>query len=252
MKNKILSLALLMALFLMLALPIAAQGEQLQISLRKQFGGDFGSKIQGQFLLQVRGGPGDLAGVTYYLDGNVLGETVAPNLAYSFSTDNYAPGPHEITAEGRAADGTIYTSNTLQVEFITGEEMGKMVGTIIVPILALVVLAAIIPVIMAVTGGRKTPPAPGEPRSYGLLGGTVCKRCGQPYPIHWWSLRLGFARLDRCPYCGNLTLIQRASPETLKQAEEALVAQAKTAGPTIPEKSAEDKLREQIDKSRYL
>ncbi len=252
MKNKTLSIALLIALFLMFALPATAQSDQLQLSIRKQFGGDFGSKIQGQFQLKVTGGPSDLAGVTYYLDGKVLGETTAPSLDLSFNTDNYAPGPHEIKAEGRSSSGEIYTSNTLHLEFITGEEMGKMVGTIIVPILVLVVLAAVIPGVMAAAGGLKTPPAPGEPRSYGLMGGTVCYRCGQPYPIHVWSLSLGFARLDRCPYCGKWALIHRASPDSLKRAEDFLAEQAKASAPTVPEKSAEDKLREQIEKSRYL
>ena len=130
---------------------------------------------------------------------------------------------------------------------------------LLVPILVLVVVAIVATSVFPMLSGRKKPavpydPAsytPGEPRSYGVLGGVVCPKCGHPFELQWWGVNISFVgKYDRCPHCGKWSVVRRASREALLAAEAAEYAEHATSVPR-PVPNAEEKLREQIDDSRF-
>jgi DNA-directed RNA polymerase subunit RPC12/RpoP len=91
----------------------------------------------------------------------------------------------------------------------------------------------------------------GTPREYGLGGGAICGRCHRPFALVLFGLKLGLGyKFVRCPHCGHWGVVKRRSLEELRAAEadELVDAQLLPAG---PEKSEEQKLREQINNSRY-
>ncbi len=250
-------IAAVLAVGLLTALPVRAQDGELTISVSKQIGYNMGSQIQGTFKIKVRG-PADLASVTFLLDGEPLGEATAAPFELSFKTDKYAPGWHEITAIGTTTGGQTLTARTLRFQFVTAEEAGEGVVKLVAPILVLVLAAAVVTGVFALLAGRKPAPVydpstytPGEPRDYGLLGGTVCPKCGRPFGIHWWGLNISLVgKYDRCPHCGKWSLVRRAGREALLEAEAAEYAAHVAASPR-PASDAETQLREQLDNSRF-
>ncbi|MBN2390657.1 MAG: hypothetical protein JXR84_08040 [Anaerolineae bacterium] len=242
---------------LLLAVPVLAQAEELGISVNKQFGYNMGSQIQGTFKIRVRG-PEDLATVTFLLDGETLGEATTAPFELSFKTGEYAAGWHEIAATGTTSAGQSLTSRTLRFQFVSAEDAGKAAAKLIVPVLVLVVVAVLATGVFPLLSGRKKPvtydPASytsGEPRSYGVLGGVVCPKCGRPFGMHWWAFNISFVgKFDRCPHCGKWSFVRRASREELLAAEAAEYA-ARTASSSRSAPNAEEKLREQLDDSRF-
>ena len=87
---------------------------------------------------------------------------------------------------------------------------------------------------------------------FGYLGGTVCSNCGRSFGIHWWSLRLGFGRLDRCPHCGKWNMVSRSSADALAAVEqlESDPSQAESTDADL-QTTDDEILRRQIDESRY-
>jgi len=247
----------LLAVWLLAAMPVLAQDEGLSISVSKQFGYNMGSQIQGTFKIRVRG-PEDLVSVAFLLDGETLGEATTAPFELSFKTDRYAPGWHEITAVGTTASGQTLTARTLSFQFVSAEAAGQSMVKLLVPILVLVVITTLATGVFPLLSGRKkaTPydPAsytPGKPRDYGILGGAVCPKCGRPFGIHFWGLNVSLVgKFDRCPHCGKWSLVRRASREALIEAEAAEYAQNTAAAPR-PVLAAEEKLREQLDDSRF-
>ncbi|MBN1889321.1 MAG: hypothetical protein JW850_15105 [Thermoflexales bacterium] len=240
------------------------QDTELRLSLSKRFGFALGGQIQGSFELSVRG-PDELASVTYQINDpagsagpSVLGEVETPPFALTFSTDKYPQGHYELSAVGQTAGGQQLESNVLRVEFVSAEAGWQTAGKIILPIAVLIgvlMLASFIgPLLM--DGGQKKRPVwaegftPGEPRDYGLLGGAVCPKCGRPFGRHCWGLNLSFTgKLDRCPHCGKWSLVRRASREELAAAEAAEAGTGAVREP--PSLSPEEKLRRQVEDSRY-
>lgn len=239
-------------------LPTWAQEEGLSISVSKQFGYNMGSQIQGTFKIRVRG-PEDLTAVTFLLDGEPLGEATAAPFELSFKTDEYAPGWHEVTAMGTTTGGQTLTARTLSFQFVSAEAAGEGTVKLLVPILVLAVIAIVVTGVVPMLMERRKPAAPydptsytpGEPRSYGVLGGVVCPKCGRPFGMHWWGFNISLVgKYDRCPHCGKWSLVRRASREALMEAEAAEYVDHTAAVPR-PALNAEEKLREQLDDSRF-
>ncbi len=246
----------LLAVWLLTVKPVWAQEEGLSIFVSKQFGYNMGSQIQGTFKIRVRG-PDDLAVVTFLLDGETLGEATTAPFELSFKTDEYTPGWHEITAVGKTAGGQTLTAPVASFQFVSAEAAGKSMVQLLVPVLVLVVIATVATAIFPILTGRRPahydPAAytPGEPRSYGLLGGVVCPKCGRPFGMHWWGLNISFVgRYDRCPHCGKWSIVHRAGREALIAAEAEEHA-AHTAAAPRPAPNVEEKLRDQLDDSRF-
>jgi DNA-directed RNA polymerase subunit RPC12/RpoP len=249
---------IVLAVCVLAAMPVLAQEEELSISVSKQFGYNMGSQIQGTFKIRVRG-PEDLTAVTFLLDGETLGEATTAPFELSFKTDGYAPGWHEISAVGTTAGEQTLTTRTLSFQFVSADTAGKGMVKLLVPILVLVVIVTVATGVFPMLGGRRKSAVPynpasytsGEPRSYGVLGGVVCPKCGRPFGMHMWGLNISFVgKYDRCPHCGKWSFVRRASREALMEAEAAEYADHATAVPR-PTLNTEEKLHEQLDDSRF-
>jgi len=231
-----------------------AQESELTIFVRKNMGYNNGSQIQGSFRIEATG-PDKLTSVTFKIDDAVVGAATEPPFKINFDTGDYPLGWRTLTAEGTTADGRRLVSAPRRFEFVSAQQGFETVGKIIAPLFALIALGmflslAVIPFLQSFLGQKATLPL-GAPRNYGWLGGALCPKCGRPFPLHWWSFKLGFARYDRCDHCGRWSLVRRANREALAEAE-AAEGRGRQPPPPTAGPSAEEKLKRQLDESRFL
>lgn len=250
-----LSVILVITCLAALALPAAAQdqNEEFRVNVRRNFGLSSGSQIRGTFTVSIIGPEDQIERVTFLLDGEEMAQVNAAPFNYRFQTDDYEFGWHDIAALVITRDGRELRPTARRFEFVSpGAEM-EVVGRILVPlgigVLALMVVGVGIQFLVL----RNAPPsklAPGAARTYGIKGGTICPRCGRPYPIHWWSINLGVRYFDRCDFCGKWALVRRLSHSALQAAEQAELesAQMAEAAPTL---DPEEEMRRRLDESRY-
>lgn len=85
---------------------------------------------------------------------------------------------------------------------------------------------------------------------YGVVGGAVCPRCKLPYSRRVLSPNLLIGKLERCPHCGKIAIVRRASLADLEAAEARLPAQDQAAAPH-PKEDHSDNLRQQLEDSRF-
>lgn len=233
--------------------PAAAQTETpLVLRLSRDFGFSNGTgQIQGRFTIHVTG-PTNLAKVDFFLDGQKIGEAQSAPFNLQFSTSSFSLGSHTIYAVGTTTDGQALQSPNVTAEFVSAQTGMKAAGKILIPILVVVGVAmlgsALFP---ALTGrGRHVQLPLGAARNYGIKGGGICPKCKRPFSFSVFSLNLPFAHFDRCPYCGKWSLVRVASLNDLRKAEAAELESAQ-ASQAVPEQSEEEKLRGEIDDSRY-
>lgn len=226
--------------------------EDLTLKLSRDFGYSSGTgRIQGTFSMHVTG-PEDLSSVEFLIDGKVIGESNTVPYRYQFNTDSYEQGVHTISVRGRSVDGEILNSNEIRVEFVSPQEVPQQVLKIILPIFGLVFLISIVTILipMVTRKGKRSIVPLGSPRTYGVFGGAICPKCKRPFSIHLFGLNVVIGKLDRCPYCGRWSIVRRASPLELRDAELSEIDQ-------IPQSEDEKKLTEkeqlmkEIDESKY-
>jgi len=237
------------------AWPALAQTAALTLSVSKTFGFNNGSQIQGNFRLTASG-PANLASVTFTLDGQPLGQVSTPPFTFELNTDNFAPGWHTVGASGRTADGQTLNAADRRYEFLSAAAAQAATMGIIVPVLAVVGVALVVglglQLLVVLRGGKNRSALPlGAHRDYGLVGGAICPKCQRPFAMHWWGLNaLPSQKYDRCDHCGKWSLVRRASPAQLAQAEAAELQYAQPTAPQL-ELSPEEKLRRDLDASRF-
>ncbi len=238
------SLALLLALAVLLAGPSVAQGNELTLSWQKRMGLAMGSRSQGLFMLSAKG-PEDLASVRFTLDGAELATVSRPPFAVQVNTDNYALGRHALGATALTTGGQTLAAIPIAVEFVSPDTTLRTVGLILAAVLGIAILGSVLPAVLTRQGKRLDPSAP---RHYGVEGGAICPKCGRPFARNFFSPNLVVGKLERCPYCGKWSITRRASPAELAAAE---AAEAAGARPSVAEAAPEDTLRRQVDDSRY-
>ncbi len=240
---------LVVALLAVGAMKASAQGE-LTLRLARNFGYSLGDRIQGTFTLNARG-PEGLQSVTFYLDGAPMGTVTTAPFDLRFVTDSYALGEHRLQAVGSLPGGRNVRSNEIVVTFTPAEEGFRVGLKIAAPIIGITFLLILLSMLPAMLPNRKLQRLPaGAARNYGIAGGTICRRCGRPYPRGIFAPNMVFGKLTRCPFCGKMQISPAASPAMLaaaEAAEEQDAAQEQAA--TLSE---EEKLRREIDQSRYL
>lgn len=242
------------AFFLALVLSLAsfagalAQGQTLNLSLSRDFGyGGFNGDIQGTFSLHASC-PSTLTRVVFFIDDTQIGEATKAPFALQFVTDNYPLGTHSLYAIGYTSDGSQIQSTKITSIFVSASAGTQSTVKMVVIILALLLGATLLAAAVPVLTGRKTASlAPGTPRSY-LLGGAICPKCKRPFAFHIFGVRLLVARLERCPYCGRWSLVHYSSPQELRAAEQ---AELQSAQAQVPGASAEEKLKKDLDDSKY-
>jgi len=228
--------------------PARAQDGELRLSFSKVWGFSGGGRVQGLFNLSGRG-PQDIASVRFELDGKEIATLTQPPFNLQLNTDKYPNGRHTLSATGRTSDGRTLRSNTITAEFVSAEAGWQVAQRIMIPLLAVLGLIVVLSIVgqLALGQGRRRL-EPGAPRNYGLAGGAICPKCRRPFALSFFSPHLVTRRLGRCPYCGKWSLVPQASREALAAAE---AAEVKASEPTVPEASPEERLRQQIEESRY-
>jgi hypothetical protein len=253
--KKVFLLLLALGLFTTLGVSLAsAQAEQqLVLKLNRDFGyGGFGNDIQGLFTAKISNPPENLTRVEFYIDGNLMGEDAEAPYALQFNTDSYPNGLHTLSAVGYTSDGTQIQSNEIQVQFVPAGAGMTSVFRIIIPIIILFVVIGLIAVFLplVLSKGKLASTPLGEPRKYGIGGGAICPKCNRPFPLRLWWINLGTGKIDRCPYCGKWSMVHPRSINDLRAAEAVELARAE-AGQGITGESEEDKLKKDLDESRY-
>jgi hypothetical protein len=244
------SVAILITILLSLAIISAAsaQGEELTLGLSKDFGSDgFNGDIQGTFTVKASG-PVNLERVQFFLDDTLLGEDPESPFAIQFITDNYPTGAHVFTAVGFTTDGKEIGSKTISAVFVSKEEGSAASLKMIVPILAVVFGAMVISAITSMVNMRKGKKLPaGAARSYSF-GGGICPKCKRPFGFQLLGIHMFGRKLTPCPHCGKWSVVKRATMSELHAAE---LAELDTEKAQIHEASDEEKLRKELDDSRY-
>jgi DNA-directed RNA polymerase subunit RPC12/RpoP len=227
---------------------------ELQIGLRRDFGYASGTgKIQGTFTISASG-PTDLERVIFYLDGQPLGDVQQAPFSLRFSTDSYDQGQHTFSGLGYTSSGCKLESNSLTAVFVTAKEGWDAGLKILVPILSLVLGVTVIMIIATVfssgLAGKKLKDLPlGAERNYGLVGGAICPRCKRPFARHLLSPNMVVGKLERCPYCGKVSVVAARSLAELRAAEAAELAAA--GQPLANAASPDERLLKELDDSRY-
>jgi hypothetical protein len=226
----------------------------LQIGLRRDFGYASGTgKIQGTFTISASG-PADLQRVTFYLDGQPLGEVGEPPYSLRFSTDSYGLGAHTLSALGYTGSGLKCESNSIEAVFVTSKEGWEAGLKILMPILGLVFGVTLLMIAATVfssglTGNKLKDLPLGAERNYGVAGGAICPRCHRPFSRHLLAPNLLVGKLERCPYCGKLSVAPARSKAELRAAE---VAEVATAGASpVNGASPDERFDKDLDDSRY-
>jgi len=252
--KKLIAIALALTSIFLLTISALAQGEgELLLNLSRDFGYSSGTgRIQGRFSMRVSG-PEDLQRVVFLIDNQRIGEDLEAPFSLQFSTSDFRLGVHTISATGYTRDGSELHSNEYRREFVSSDEGMKSAFKIVLPIIGVTFSVILLSFLLPVIGGRgKRSVVPlGAPRSYGLVGGTICPKCSRPFGMHFWGLNLLTRKLDRCPHCGRWSMVQRASLEALKAAEAAELERAAASQAQTPPTS-EETLQRELDESRYL
>ncbi|KAA3660015.1 MAG: hypothetical protein DWQ04_20680 [Chloroflexi bacterium] len=233
---------LIFVAILFTATAVFAQENQLSLRLNRDFGSSFGTQMRGTFSFRVDG-PATLQRVEFFIDDVLIGEDNETPYRFQFRTSNFEIGPHTMKAVGYTNDGQALISNQIQRQFISASKSTNTALMIIVPILVLSLGGGLITSWIANRGRRKS----GKPVVDGPLGGTFCPKCGEPYAIHLWSLRLITVRADRCPHCGKWGIVHRANPDDLNAALDEMET---AVSPTL-QPNPDDNLKQSLDDSRF-
>jgi hypothetical protein len=241
------SFAFLVVLLIMTVTPTLAQGElpELRIRLNRNFGyGGFDNKIEGRFSIHVRDADG-FESVAFYIDDKIIETRNAAPYSTDFHTENYSAGSHLIYAIGSTSSGSEIRSNEFNRVFISSDEVGSIVVGMLVPIIAILVLAFAVSTFLPGLLGRKQTFTLGQ---YSTAGGAVCKNCAKPFGRKLMSPNMMVGKLERCPHCGKWQIASRAAEDELSAAEKHL---SSDEAPSPQSESDEDKLKHQIDDSRF-
>jgi hypothetical protein len=225
---------------------VFAQTEQLTLKMSRDWGyGGFHGDIQGLFTMHITG-PADLAKVVYYIDDTVIGEVDKAPFNLQFTTDNYPLGIHDLYAVGSSSSGQEYRSNVIKAEFVPASSAGKTIAPVLIVVVVILLISTLAPILMM---RRKKQSLPmGAERKYGAAGGAICPKCNRPFALSLMSPNMGFSKLAVCPYCGKVSVLKPLKLEVLRQAEKAEL-EAETSA--VQEQSEEDKLKKEIDDSKY-
>lgn len=247
------SLILLMCLILIaVTVPVNAQESEYGISLRRDFGYGAGSNVRGTFTVSLAGDESPVAAVEFLIDGRVMAKVESAPFRYTFHTDDHGVGVHRLSARVFLQDGREVTTQAVSLNFVTPEEEGRNLVLIFGGIGGAVILGLMIFWLVQVLVIKKKPGGtfrPGETGQYGLLGGTVCPKCGRAFPRHIWGINLGVGKLDRCEHCGKWSMTTRATPEELSAAEAAEMSALQASEEDIPQRR---EIKDILEETRYI
>lgn len=249
MKSKLsIILGLAIGLFLVLLAWGRSQAEasELRLRLSKDFGYQAGGTIQGSFTLTASG-PEDLSRVVFIIDGNVMGVDDEAPFQWEFSTSEYDLGDHEIFARGMTSSGLELTTAGRRLHFISPEMVLQEVMKILIPISATLVLITVAGLCITIYAGREKKRR--DVGDYGMAGGAICRGCGLPFSRNMLSLNLLVGKLEKCPHCGNWSIVGRATRSELADAEQRFLRESQEGQLKFEDES--DRLYRLIEESRF-
>jgi DNA-directed RNA polymerase subunit RPC12/RpoP len=253
--KKVFSIILIFCVLMVITvIPAIAQStDQLQLGLSRDFGyGGFGNDIQGLFTAKIINPPTNLIRVAFFIDSTSMGDDTTPPFSLQFNTDSYPLGSHTFSAVGYTSDGKEIDSNKIQSVFVSASAGTQTIIKVVVPILGLILLMVIVAFVvpLILNKGKMSSLPLGAPRKYGIGGGTICPKCGRPFPLRLWMLNIGLSKIDRCPYCGKWSLVRPRSLAELRASEATELSQAQPR-PTIEGETEADKLKKELDDSKF-
>lgn len=243
---------LCLGLLLCHTLTAKAQDEDYQVHIRKDFGYGMGNTIQGRFSMRLLGDEAQVKQVTFFVDDEVIATVDSAPFRIQFSTDDFEVGTHQLYAKVELSDGGVYRTPAAQFRFLSSGEAGKDVTTLLIGLGGAIILTLlIVAAVQALLIKKKPKQSYGlaVPRDYGILGGTICPKCGRPFPRHIWGLNLLLGRLDRCEHCGKWVMTVRTSPAALRSAEEAEIGEIQPE--TMPDFDHENK-NDSLEDTKYF
>ncbi len=242
------SLIFLLLASLFLTLPAHAQeGEEtLTLSLKRDFGYGGGVQIQGLFTMSVQG-PDNLVLVDFFIDDVVVNSDREPPFCYQFHTDDYSLGMHAFSATGTTSDGKVLHTAERNKEFVPASTGWKAAANIALWTVGISVLVGGLAFAFPILLSKKQPSF--QIGDYGPLGGAVCPRCHLPFKRHLLSPSLVTSKLERCPHCGKLAIVAKATDAELQAAEGRYEAEGQLG--KFENEDEEERLRRMVDDSRF-
>ena len=245
MKRLLFTCLVVLSLMLVTVTSVSAaqDGNGLQLRLIRNFGyGGFG-QIQGRFTLKVQEYPEGLKEVEFYVDGVQVATINEAPFEFRFHTSEFEDGLRVLSAVGVLADGSRIDSNRISKEFLSSEQAWSETEGMLVPLLIIVGVLTLAGVAVPLIASNNKDFVLGK---YGPAGGVVCPRCALPFSRSLISPNLAVGKLVRCPHCGKISILPRALPDALLEAEERY--QLKDG--TTPIQAGDDLLK-QIEDSRF-
>jgi hypothetical protein len=170
------SWAPILALLASLLAVVPAGGQvrdELTLAVRRDFGYRAGDRIQGRFTLEAAG-PADLVRVEFRLDQTVMGTAEAAPFRFSFSTSDYALGPHALQAVGTLEGGDNLSSVVRELQFVSAAESWKAGAQLAVPlglgIAGVIALGVLLPGVFGLRRRRRRPADSGSPAAEHMSG----------------------------------------------------------------------------------
>jgi hypothetical protein len=236
---------------LILFLPVAAFAQAgddvLPLKIKRDFGLGLGRTIQGTFSLHVEELEG-LELVEFLIDDQVVSSIASAPFRYSFSTNEFLPGMHSISAVGTFIDSRVQRADPQTYEFIGAEEARGVTMKILLPIFLIVGVVMLLSGAGTMLLGRKK--GSFKMGEYGMAGGAVCPRCELPFARHTLAPNLLIGKLERCPHCGKLSIVPRAGTNLLRAAEERLM-EDQGRGKFSEAPTEEQTMQQMLDDSRF-
>jgi len=220
------------------------EAEGLHLSLIRTFGYGGLGKIQGNFTLVIKDPPPELEKVEFYFDQEMISAASAKPFEYKFHTSSFKDGQHEMYAAGYFLDGKRVDSNRINKEFLSSGQAWGETQQLVVPILIGTAVLTLIGVLVPLLASRNKQFVLGK---YGPAGGAVCPRCALPFSRSMLAPNLITGKLVRCPHCGKISLLPRASEADLVDAETRFTN--KDAPGAI--QSGHNDFQKMIDESRF-
>jgi hypothetical protein len=236
----------LLLILLVVPSPVCAQNDQpeLRVVLVRNFGyGGFG-KIQGRFTVKLKDPPEGLKEVKFYLDDELVHEVGIAPYEYKFHTGDFEEGEHTIFVTGVLTSGVELDSDPISKVFLSSEQAWSETQGLIIPLLLFTAILTLIGTGAPLLGSRKRDFRIGR---YGAAGGAVCPRCEFPFSRSIFSPNLLVGKLVRCPHCGKISLLARASSKQLQEAQARYLNQ----DPSLDQTPEERDFLNQLDESRF-
>lgn len=184
----------LIALIVLSAVQNAFTQSEFVLSINRDFGyGGFDNKIEGLFSLTAKG-PENLTGVGFYIDDELIGTDEVPPFKLQFSTNSYSPGEHRLYAIDHTSSGEDLQSNEIIRVFLSKDESRDAALGLIVPMIGIVLIVMFATAMIPAVFGRKE-----KVGEYGMLGGTVCPKCGLPFTLKFLGAQLVHWKIATLP-----------------------------------------------------